>query len=310
MAERKEIFFPSSDGVHTVHGALWLPGGVPRGVIQLVHGMSEHIGRYGGFGSYLADNGFVVTGHDHLGHGRTAKGPEEYGYLADQDGWRHLADDAHTLRERTGRDFPGVPYFLLGHSMGSFVVRTYLIDWPGTVDGALLSGTGQEPGVVVLGGKVLSGALCALGRGHANSRLLRRLSTGAYNQHFRPTRTAADWTTRDTDMVDAYVRDPLCQFTPTASMFHDMMKGLQYVARRENLNRMDPKTPVLFFSGDKDPVGADGAGVQKVAGWFRKAGVRDVTVTLYPGGRHEMLNETNRAEVYSDLLAWVGARLS
>ena len=258
---------------------------------------------------FLAEHGFAVVGHDHLGHGRTARNPSEFGWFADRDGWKHVVKDVRALRERVGAEYPGLPCFLLGHSMGSFVVRGYLMFWPGTVDGAILSGTGQEPPATVAAGRALSALLIRLKGPRAHSPLLDALSVGRYNGQFKPVRTSADWISRDTVVVDTYRADPLCRFLPTVGMYHDMMVGLQLLAKPANLARMDPDTPVYFFAGDRDPVGANGAGVKKVAGWFRDAGVKDLTVRLYPEGRHEMLNEANRDEVYRDVLSWLERRL-
>ena len=272
MSNLREFTYPSSDGVHQIHAAEWTPDITePRGVVQLVHGISEYILRYAPFAEYLTRYGFIVVGDDHLGHGKTASGPEEYGFIAEQDGWTHMADDVRALRVLTGEKYPGLPYFLLGHSMGSFLARTYLIRWPGTLTGAILSGTGQEPAPTVALGKFLTGI--------GNPRKVNKLV------------------------------NPLCSFVPTAGMNHDMMGGLQFIAGKENLSRMDKDTPVYFFSGDKDPVGGMGEGVRKVCGFFRDAGVKDVTMKLYPGGRHEMLNETNRDEVYADVLSWLEKHL-
>lgn len=297
----EEFFYPSADGTHQVHAVVWLPEGEIRGVVQLVHGICEYIQRYAPFAEFLTAHGFAVCGNDHLGHGKTAKGPEEYGFFTD---WTCLVKDVHTLRERMGERFPAVPYFLLGHSMGSFVARTYLIDYPGTLTGCILSGTGQESAVTVVAGKLLTG----LGDPHKVNKPFYELSIGAYNNAFKPCRTSADWICRDERVVDAYLADPLCSFQTTAGMNHAMMTGLQYVGSRKNLQRMDKTTPVYFFAGDRDPVGAMGKGVLKVAGWFREAGCQDVTVKLYPGGRHEMLNELNRDEVFADALAWLESK--
>ena len=193
MVIKQEFTFPSSDGVHTVAAAWWRPEGPPRGVVQLVHGISEHIGRYDSFARFLAEHGFAVVGHDHLGHGRTARNPLEFGWFADRDGWKHVVKDVRALRERVGAEYPGLPCFLLGHSMGSFVVRGYLMFWPGTVDGAILSGTGQEPPFLVAFGRGLSGLLLRIKGGNHVSGLVTALSLGAYNRQFRPTRTSADW---------------------------------------------------------------------------------------------------------------------
>lgn len=309
MADRREFTFLSGDGIHPVHGAAWYPQGEPRGVVQLVHGISEYILRYDPFARFLAKHGFVVVGHDHLGHGKTARDPSEYGFLAPKGGWDLLAGDVRTLRVETGERFPGLPYFLLGHSMGSFVARTYLIRWPGTLDGCILSGTGQESASLIALGKVLCTLIARVRGPQTVSGLVTALSLGAYNRQFRPNRTDADWISRDEGVVDAYMADPLCTFFPTVGMTRDMMEGLQFIARPDQLSRMDPDTPVYFFSGDRDPVGGNGKGVEKVAAWFRQAGVREVTVRLYPEGRHEMLNERNRQEVYADVLAWLEGHL-
>lgn len=302
MASRKEFTIPSSDGVHQVHTVLWLPEGEPKAVVQLVHGICEYALRYDPFAGFLAEHGFAVVGHDHLGHGLTAKGPEEYGYF---DQWWDLVHDVRGVQLKVKETYPELPYFLLGHSMGSFVARTFLIDYPGAVDGCILSGTGQEPALTVAAGKLLTG----LGDPHKVNKLFYDLSIGAYNRKFAPARTGADWICRDEKVVDAYLADPLCNFRTTAGMNHAMMNGLRYVAQKRNLARMDKDTPVYFFAGDADPVGAMGKGVKKVARWFQEAGVKDVTVKLYPGGRHEMLNETNREEVFRDTLAWLNARI-
>ncbi|NCB62549.1 MAG: alpha/beta fold hydrolase [Clostridia bacterium] len=308
MVVRNEFHYPSSDGVHAVHAVEWLPESEPKAVVQLVHGISEYIVRYDDFARFLAEHGYAVVGNDHLGHGLTAKSREEYGYLAPRGGWRHLLNDVRALRVMEGDKLPGLPYFILGHSMGSFLTRTYLITWPGDVDGAILSGTGQESAPLVLFGRALSGLLCLFGQGRKVNKLLTKLSLGAYNTRFAPNRTGSDWISRDTAAVDAYVRDPLCRFVPTVGMFHDMMGGLRFIASKGNLRQMDSSTPIYFFSGDADPVGANGKGVNKVVRWFRGAGVRDITVKLYPGGRHEMLNETNRGEVYEDVLNWLNKK--
>ena len=300
------ISYPSCDGVHTIHAVQWLPEGEPRGVIQIVHGVAEYVERYAPLAHYLTERGYVVCGEDHLGHGHTAAG--QFGYFAPRGGWDLVARDIRQLRVLQGERHPGLPYVMLGHSMGSFLTRTYLIRWPGTLDGAVLSGTGQEPAPLVALGRLLAGGLCALRGPEYVSDLVYQLSLGAYNRAFRPNRTTADWLSRDEGAVDANLRDPLCAFRPTVSMFRDMMTGLRFIARRDNLARMDRATPIYFLSGDRDPVGSMGAGVKKVAGMFRAAGCGDVTLKLYPGGRHEMFNEINRQEVMDDLLAWIQSR--
>lgn len=301
--------FRSSDGVHMIQCRAWLPETAPRATLQLVHGISEHMGRYAPFARWLTEHGFAVFGHDHLGHGHTASGPEEYGSFGPRDGWDHLALDTRLLSKRIEARYPGLPHFLLGHSMGSFVARTCLIRWPGFVDGCILSGTGQENALLVDFGRGLSGLLSALRGTGSRSGLVTALSLGAYNARFRPDRTPNTWLSRDPDAVEAYNADPLCQFVPTVGMFRDMLGGIRFLSSPARIARMDPHTPILFLSGDQDPVGDRGRGVRKAARLFREAGVEDVTVLLYPGGRHEMLQELNKEQVYADVLAWLEQHL-
>ena len=311
MTNTSTFRFPSCDGQHQIFARQWLPAeGHPKGVVQIVHGVSEYIDRYAAVARFLAENGFVVVGADHLGHGRTAAGPEEYGFFSEQNGWHTVSGDMRRLRTLMGQKYPDLPYFLLGHSMGSFLARTYLIDWPGTLTGAILSGTGQESPFMVTAGWHLANVVSKLSGPRTHSKLIEKLSFGAYNKQFAPTRTRADWISRDEAVVDAYIADPLCEFLPTAGMFRDMMEGLQYIANKNNLKKMDPSTPVYIFSGDRDPVGGNGEGVQQVAGFFRDVGAEDLTVKLYPDGRHEMMNELNRDEVFSDLLIWLENHLN
>lgn len=308
MAREQEFYFPSSDGVHQCYAHEWHPEGEPRGVLQIAHGVAEYIGRYHDFAEWMARKGFLVVGEDHLGHGRTVD-DEKFGYFGAKDGWNTVAKDIRKLRTLEGERHGDVPYFLMGHSMGSFLARTYLINWPGTVDGGLLSGTGQEPAATVGAGKLICSLLCAVRGPEYRSGFVNDLSLGAYNRQFAPNRTTADWISRDEKVVDAYLKDPFCTFRPTVGMYRDMMGGLQYIASPGNLKKMYKTTPVYFFSGDHDPVGQNGAGVKKVAAMFRDAGCTDVTVKLYPDGRHEMLNEINRQEVYQDVLAWMEGKI-
>lgn len=310
MSTAKEFYFPSCDGVHSCFAKEWRPDeGTPvKGVVQLVHGVSEYVERYDRFARFLADRGFLVTGNDHLGHGKTVD-DGMYGYFGFENGWSLVEGDIRELRVMQGDKYSDLPYFMLGHSMGSFLARTYLIDYPGTLTGALLSGTGQESGFAVSFAKWLANLICNLRGPEYHSKLITNLSLGSYNRQFRPNRTSADWISRDNAVVDAYLKDKFCSFSPTAGMFRDMMGGLQYIADKENLAKMDKKTPVYLYSGAKDPVGACGKGVKKVYGYFLDAGCTDVTMKLWPDGRHEMHNETNYQEVYADVVAWLESRL-
>lgn len=306
MAKFHEFSFPSSDGQHEIFCSLWLPDTEqPKAVVQIVHGISEYVNRYDHFARFLADHGYAVCGGDHLGHGRTGKQDSKFGFFSRHDGWTLVTADVRRLRQLMGEKYPGLPYFLLGHSMGSFLTRTYLCRYPGEVSGAILSGTGQEAAVLVGAGKLLANLIGRFkGREHI-SPLVHSLSLGAYNKQFAPNRTTADWISRDETVVDAYLADPFCQITPTVTLYRDMLGGLQYIASHRALSQMDPNTPVYIYSGDQDPVGANGAGGKKVYGYFEKYGTKDLSMKLYENGRHEMHNELNKEDVFADVLAWL-----
>jgi alpha-beta hydrolase superfamily lysophospholipase len=309
MASEKCFYFPSSDGIHSCYAKLWLPECPPRAVIQFAHGVADHIDRYDEFARYLAEHGFAVCGNDHLGHGKTGATDSIFGYFAKHDGWTLVAADIYHLRQQVGQEFPDIPYFLLGHSMGSFLTRTYLCRYPGTVDGAILSGTGQEPHLKVLFGKAVCSLCCLLRGTDKTSQFIYDLSLGAYNKPFEPGRTNVDWISRDEQEVDRYQTDPFCGFQPTVGLMRDMMDGLLYFTSPRALSQMNPQTPIYLYSGDADPVGENGAGVRRVADTFRKYACADITLKLYPGGRHEMHNELNREEVFADVLSWLEVHL-
>lgn len=308
MIRTTHFHYPSARDGCSIHALEWAPEGPPRGIVHLVHGISEHIGRYDETARFLAEHGFLVCGEDHLGHGRTVT-DGSYGFFAPENGWTLVARDVRALRKLEGARHPNLPYFLLGHSMGSFLTRTYLILWPGTVSGAVLMGTGQEPAPLVALGKRISALECRRLGPRGVSPLVHTLSLGAYNRRFRPSRTPSDWLSRDPAEVDAFLADPLCQSRPTVSLFRDMMGGLQLIARRDQLARMDPSVPVCFLSGQEDPVGGMGRGVEQVVRMFQDAGCRDLSLHLYPGARHELFHEQNRREVWADLLDWLEDRL-
>ena len=208
MQQPEVIWFPSSDGEHPCAGYLWQPQGQIRGVVQIVHGIAEHMGRYDHFARYLNAHGYVVCGEDHLGHGKTGEAAGQFGFFGRRNGWTLATANVRAFRKLMGEKFPGVPYILLGHSMGSFLTRTYLCRYPGTVDGAILSGTGQESPLLVATGRLVSTVLGWLRGPTYVSQLVYSQSLGVYNRQFRPNRTTVDWMCSDERMVDAYLQDP------------------------------------------------------------------------------------------------------
>ena len=309
---RHEFTFPSSDAATQLHAAEWLPEEPTaiRAVLQISHGVSEYILRYEPLAQYLTERGFAVAGHDHLGHGGSVPTGGTRLYFGPKGSWNQVAEDLRVRRQLIRSRFPGIPCFLLGHSMGSFLARTDLIRHPGEVEGAILMGTGQMSPVLLAGGTAIA-ALEAHRLGEARSSpLVEKLAFGAYNKRFAPNRTAFDWLSRDLDNVDRYIADSQCGGSPTIGLFREMLSGIRFITRQENVAKMDLRIPVLFLSGEMDPVGDCGKGVRRAYESFRRAGVQDVTCKLYPGLRHEILCEAERETVFQDLFDWISARLS
>lgn len=308
MMTTRTFTYPSTDGEHACFAMEWIPEGTPRAIVQIVHGVAEYIERYDDFARYLAERGFLVVGEDHLGHGKTAA-DGRFGRFAEPTGWDFVLRDIAALRDIEKEAHPGVPYYTLGHSMGSFLLRQDLILNPGNMDGAIISGTGNMSPVFLSIGRWYTRRMCKKLGYDGYSDAVQKLSFGTYNKQFEPVRTKSDWISSDTAVVDAYEKDPFCQFPLTVGLSWELVDNLPFIARRKNLERMDKTTPVYFFSGDKDPVGDSGKGVTKTYEAFKAVGCTDVQCKLYPNGRHEMLNEVNRDEVYADVLDWLEAHL-
>ena len=285
MTNCENFRFLSSDGKTQLHACLWIPDEKIkfRGVLQIAHGVAEHIGRYDDFARYLNQQGIVVAGHDHLGHGQSLPEGGTPVYFGEENGWTHAVDDIHGLHEILAKRFKRLPHLIMGHSMGSFLTRTYLIRYPGEKKVAIIMGTGWQPGY-----------------------MLTALAFGGYNRAFAPNRTGFDWLSADPENVDRYIADPLCGADATVGLFRDMLGGIRFNQKPANLKKMDTSMPVLFIAGEDDPVGAMGKGVKRSCAAFQKAGMQDVTLKLYPGLRHEILNEKPMQQtVYADIHDWL-----
>lgn len=309
MPTFNDFYFKSSTGKNNIHVHRCVPDGEVRGVVQIMHGIAEYIERYDDFMVFLASNGLVAVGTDHLGHGKTIEKPEQKGFFADKDGWDYVIKDEEILRRAMAKEYPDAVQIVFGHSMGSFMARTHLIRYPGGFDAAIISGTGNQGAALVGGGLAVGNIVTALKGAHHYSNFINNLAFGSYNKAYNPQRTDYDWLTRDNDVVDKYIADPLCGFIPTCSLFRDMMTGVKFITNVDNLTKMAKDIPVYFMSGDKDPVGDYGKGVTLAYENFKKAGMKDVSIKLYKDGRHEMLNELNRAEVYTDVLNWINKKI-
>ena len=310
MAVFKSFTYPSSAEGQPIHALACLPQGEVRGVVQIVHGIGEHIGRYRPFMGYLAAQGFAAVGEDHLGHGETAADEAAQGRFYPENGWDHVVRDLLALKEIIAPRYPGAPWILFGHSMGSFLARTMLIDAPECCDLAILSGTGNPGRLLLRFGNAVCRRYVARHGYDAPGEKLQKLAMGNYLKRIPHPRTPNDWQSRDEQEVDRFISDPLCHSIGKAGIYADMIGGIRRVTDPREAAKMAKELPLLFVSGAEDPVGGYGAEVRRAAALFEKAGVRDVTVKLYEGARHELLNETNRAEVQEEILEWIETKLT
>ena len=309
MPEFREFFYESSTGKNKIRARMCIPDGSPKGVVQIAHGIAEHIDRYEDFMRFLAENAYVAVGNDHLGHGKSIARLDEQGIFAENNGWSFVVEDMKKLREQVKEQFPNIPYVFFGHSMGSFLTRTFLILHPDLYDAAILSGTGHQSAALINGGYLAAQLMTKLKGPRASGQALNDMAFGSYCKRIENPRTPFDWLSRDNETVDRYIADPLCGFVCKTSLYRDMMGGLKFLTSQKNIGKMNKKAPIYFMSGAEDPVGDYGAGVEKAYKSFCNAGLTDVMIRLYPGGRHEMLNEINRDTVKQDILNWLNEKL-
>ena len=290
MESPTRFTYPAKDGAEIV-GYRWDPAGRPRGVVQLTHGMGEHVQRYDALARALTGRGLVVYGQDHRGHGATARSADELGQLG-PDGWTQLVGDIDLLVSRIRDEQPGLPLVLLAHSMGSFAVQQYLLDHSDRVDAVVLTGT------------------TALDQLEPALDLDKPIDLAMFNAAFEPARTEFDWLSRDEAIVNAYIADPRCGFGIDTDAAKDMFAGARRVADPGQVAAVRSDLPLYIAAGELDPVNANLALLNVLAGRYRAAGLSDVTVRTYPGARHEILNETNRDQVVADILEWIDQVLS
>ncbi len=307
-----EFGFPSWDGKSTIHAVIWQPqlaeNETPRGIVQLIHGMSEHIKRYESFALFLAKQGFVVCGHDHIGHGRSVSSPDELGHMPPENGADVLVEDVDTLRSIASHAFgEDLPYFIFGHSMGSFTLRVYLTRHGEGLAGAVLCGTGQKPQFISLAGNALANLGAKIRGDHAKSDLIHNMADGAFSRAVEDPQTEFDWISADRKNIEAYMEDDLSGFQFTLGGYAALTKLTLLAADLELAKKVPNELPLLFIAGAEDPVGDNGEGVKAAAAMMKKAGAEDVKVILYDGMRHEVLNEADASIVYEDILTWLEA---
>lgn len=309
MVKKEEFTFDSRDGQSKIHAVRWVPEGKVICILQIVHGMAEYIERYEEMAQYFAEKGILVTGEDHLGHGKSVPEGGIYGYFCEQDPATVVVRDVHRLKKMTQEDYPGIPYVILGHSMGSFILRNYLFRYGTGIQGAIICGTGSQPPALVKFSRVFT-ALQGLFLGQKHTaKLIDKLAFGNYNQRVKNPKTAVDWLCRDEKVVDAYLKDPLCGFVFTVNGFQTLFTLADHLNSEENLGHMPKELPVFFIAGEKDPVGNYGEGVKRAYESFEKAGMEKLSIRLYPDDRHELLNEIDRQKVFEDIYPWIVDRV-
>ncbi len=305
----EEVSYPSSNGVNTIVGSIWQPDGTLRGIVQITHGMTEHVERYDWFARQLCAAGFLVCGDDHLGHGRSAPTRDDLGYFSKKNGDQYLIQDEHLLRQLMQKRYPELPYFLLGHSMGSFITRGYITQYGDGLSGYICCGTsGKNPlnRLAILAADLM----VALRGGHRRGNLLNKLAFQDYNSRYTgEVITGNNWLSRDFANYPDHSQDPKGNFTFTNAGFRDLFRLLYNVTGTKWSSRIPKDLPILFASGDMDPVGQYGEGVKEVYELVKAAGVRDVTLKLYPQARHELHNELNKDEFVADVVAWIEKHL-
>ncbi len=298
---QKEMSFDSCMGDERIFVRIFEPAdrSHAKGVLQIAHGMAEHTLLYVDFAKYIASLGFAVVMNDHLGHGKSVASGSAYGYFG-EGGCQNLVRDMHKLYEIIRQDYPGLPYFLLGHSMGSFLARSYTAQFGKELAGVIYVGTCGDAGAAVYSAeKLLANAIIKRKGPKSHDPLFAKLSTQQYNKAFQPARTPNDWISRDTAQGDVYTNDPLCGFDLTVSGYRDIVYLQAEVSSGEWFKKV-PDIPILILSGERDPVGNFGKGVKKVAERLQKTG-HSVKLVLYPEARHAILTETNRKEVYEEI---------
>jgi len=280
----------------------------PKAVLQIAHGMAEHAGRYDAFAQALNKAGFVVYANDHRGHGKTAGSIEECGFFAEKNGWELVRDDMYELTKLIKKENKKVPIFLLGHSMGSFFTRSYLLKYADELKGAILSGTAGDPGLLGAIGKIIASIEKKIKGPKAKSHLMDKLSFGAFNNSFKPNRTEFDWLSTVDEEVDKYINDPYCGNIHTTSYFYQLLGALKELNNKKTIETMRKDLPIYIFSGAMCPVGTETRGVTEIFNKYVKAGIQDVSLKFYGQSRHETLNEWNKEEVYQDVINWLDSK--
>ncbi len=302
--------YPSACGNASISYYIFRPVNVePRGIVQISHGMCEYFTRYTSFAKYLCSLGFIVCGNDHLGHGSSVPPSGALGFFGQHNGWSVLVDDVAALTDKMKQQWPDLPYYLLGHSMGSMIARLYMARYGDKIDGCILSGTPGPNNMVGVGIQLSNSIIRSHGPMYRSS-MLNALVFRNYTSRIPDCDSPFDWLSRDHAVVTLYQSDAKCNFIFTAAGFRDLFRLMQNCNHVNIIRETPHDMPILFLAGDADPVGNYGSGVKKVAAAYHAAGVRNLDVIFYKEARHEILNEINKEEVYGDISRWLEKQLT
>lgn len=301
----KEHKYPSADGKNTIYSEIYLPKHkAPRGIIQLAHGMIDYTGRYTELADFLCENGYILAGNHHLGHGRSVSTSEDFGFFAERNGYKFVIEDVHTMNSYLHSSYPELPVILLGHSMGSFISRIYAEEYPTSISGLIIHGTGG-PNPLVGVGKLLAKSIGTFMGLRHRSELINNMAFGSYNRRYPKEEGHNAWLTRDLSKVADRDTNEFTSFKFTASAYVDLFTFLDKSNKKAWFRNYPKNMPTLVMSGDMDPVGNYGKGTRYVYNQLMINGANNVTLRLYEGARHELFNETNSDEVFADILAWI-----
>ena len=311
MVQKEEFYYDSRDHQSKIHAVKWIPDATkPVCIFQIIHGMEEHIERYNEFAGFLAGKGILVVGEDHLGHGKSVTDGTPYGYFCKEDAANIVIRDVHRLKKIVQEQYPDVPYLILGHSMGSFILRNYICRYGSGIDGAVIVGTGmQSKATLFIANTLASIQQLFMGPKHI-SKFMERLAFGTYNKKFEPIRTRYDWLSANQENVDSYIKDPMCGFTFTLNGFSTLFKLVRGCYDQEKIEKIPKHLSILILSGADDPVGDYGRGVEKTYKSYLDHGLLNVQMKLYDNDRHELLNETDRELAFGDIYRWILQRIA
>lgn len=301
----RKFSFTSHDHTTTIHGYLWVPKIPVRAILQISHGMTEHIVRYDSFARYLNTKGVLVVGHDHLGHGDSVQSEDLRGYFAEKDGDKIVIHDLYQITRHIHEQYPGIPYFILGHSMGSFFARRFIAYYGNEIDGAIILGTGYKKPLTINSAIAITSLVGKFKKPQETSKLIETCGFGHFNKKIPMSKTPKDWLSKDTKIIEEYLNDPACMFEFTINGYETLFKSIRIACDPRLMEKMPKTLPVLIASGEDDPVGDYGEGVKTVYKMFSEVGMQDVSLRLYPNDRHELLNESDREQIFQDIWQWI-----